>query len=242
MRKKKDFTLIELLVVIAIIAILAGMLLPALGQAREQGYSIKCLNNLRQISLAAKLYADDHNVQRVPWKNEAETRHWIDILTTDCGYLPKAGADALGNPLEGTFKCDSVREACPYTSYDAHWVRGTHYGLNWYFSVTPSASSVNWQKWAIGRRVEHPSKVMYFQDMLVGKQVDWTVNGNYDTLPNYFRHGSARQQTNAAFLDGHAEAMRIRNVPLQVYQGSNFYYEYLYWSGYPSYAEARKDL
>ncbi len=67
---ERAFTLIELLVVVAIIAILASMLLPALGRARDKGKSAKCQNNLRQLGLAAVMYDEDYQVYPIGWPSD----------------------------------------------------------------------------------------------------------------------------------------------------------------------------
>ncbi len=79
---RQGFTLIELLVVIAIIAILAGLLVPALGRSRDKARAAVCQSNLRQLGMAATMYDGDHGVYPIGWP----LAEWLNAPTPPIWY------------------------------------------------------------------------------------------------------------------------------------------------------------
>lgn len=107
MREQRAFTLIELLVVIAIIALLMGILIPVLRKAREQGKDVVCRNNMRQIGLAANLYAEEYNLY-VPWgltnrAPESGRIPWFEL------FMPFLAQKAIDNDYRNVeiYRCPS---------------------------------------------------------------------------------------------------------------------------------------
>ena len=148
MKERHCFTLIELLVVVAIIAILVGMLLPALHSARGKARDISCLSNMKQIGLAMTSYGDD-NASFLPRVEESVSYFkWQDRL------IPYV-APSVKVPWNGVYVKIKVFQ-CPAQEASLQRQIRKNYGLNEYIESVTKAFFI---------RVKRPSERMVATDM-----------------------------------------------------------------------------
>lgn len=123
------FTLIELLTVISIIAILASILFPVFGQARERARAIACLNNLSQMGRAMQMYADDNNDRLPPAEGQTGSPSW-------CGIVPgTTKADPRLSAIYSYIRSGEVF-ICPSDSYTDQF--GVSYQMSQALSRMPT--------------------------------------------------------------------------------------------------------
>ncbi|MBE6405889.1 MAG: type II secretion system protein [Lentisphaerae bacterium] len=144
--RKRQFTLIELLVVIAIIAILAGMLLPALNQAREKARGTTCVGNLKQLALIKHMYADSNN-GFLPGPNNGGAPFystWLSILFSTKHISSRNNkTEYLHHDDAGVNKmldCPSTTTSDPGWRYPQN-VTSSDYSINWYGSNNNGTNS-----------------------------------------------------------------------------------------------------
>lgn len=234
--KLHSFTLIELLVVIAIIAILAGILMPALSSARERGRSSVCVNNLKTMSSALQAYADDsRGIIIYQYVLSAGNQGWLTVLYNK-KYLQFTKVLESGNSY-GRFNkatyCPSSAFDPPYQTYDKAELRT--YGMLTLAGDTDYAAETNSKKELTGNiwfdqemgssankiryykvsNVKTPASVLYFGETsyrnthgteLERNRPSWQFQVNSTHSSAPHLKLQHNERANVVFFDGHVAA------------------------------------
>lgn len=246
---RQGFTLIELLVVISIIALLIGILLPALGNARKAGRTVACASNVKQIMIAVHAYGAENKDFIVPEDHFAGGGGFAAFTSTVEGgwqqklrpYLVGGGEDINTTRTPSPFFIDPAM-ANDYPLVD-HF--DTHYGMNFGIrGADTDASIANGEKFPIRR----------LDSILTWSKTAFTLCGmnperggrivgpaNYTQAQldqanpvTFLPHPDFKEGTNVGYFDGHAALAKIEDIPNADNRGT----EQDAWNTYFWYGEA----
>lgn len=217
---RKGFTLIELLVVIAIIAILAGMLLPALGKAKAKAKAISCINNLKQTGLAMIMYSDE-NEGSIPRGNG---HPWFLVYMD---YMPEGGSEENFSGIR-IYKCPS------YPNKDPKKRQVITYSVNaWKFSSPTDM---------VGSEQVGPSKITAFQEPASSIHIGDNSAGSWRPIVTGIR--DAVTNLNDVWSPGHLpynpQTSRLSNERRLAAQRHNQGANYVYLDGHAEFTPSIK--
>ena len=220
--KKRVFTLIELLVVIAIIAILAGMLLPALNNSREKARATNCVGNLKQLAMIKHMYADEYNGTLPGPNNGGASPYptWLSVL-----YNTKYITSRNNKPEYVHYNDTGVNKMldCPSTTTsDPGWrysqnVTSSDYSINWYGSNNNGTNSGAHSL----KKVINPSNWLMTMDAK-GKNDSGTPTPNVISATDQISSIRHNQKFNSAMGDASVRTFQysmMKNSYLQYYWG-----------------------